>query len=90
MPEYNDDFEKIILLLSELSDDSSVPRNIRRGAEDAKNKLEENDSMDIKVANAIFILDELVNDPNIPMHGRTILYTIIGMLEFVSQKVRNK
>jgi len=46
--------------------------------------------MDFKGALAIFILDELVNDPNIPMHGRTILYTIIGMLESVSQKVQSK
>lgn len=90
MPDYDEDLEKIMLLLSELSDDSSVPRNIRRGADDAKKKLQENDSMDIKAASAVFILDELVNDPNIPMHGRTILYTIIGMLESVSQKVQSK
>jgi len=35
MPDYDEDLEKIMLLLSELSDDSSLTRNFRRGGDDA-------------------------------------------------------
>jgi len=37
--------------------------------------------MDVRVASAIGKLDDLANDPNIPMHGRTVIYRIISELE---------
>jgi uncharacterized protein len=45
--------------------------------------------LDVKVAGAIGKLDDLANDPNIPMHGRTVIYRIISELENVL-KVVNK
>ncbi|OPX64497.1 MAG: hypothetical protein A4E30_00516 [Methanomassiliicoccales archaeon PtaB.Bin215] len=33
------------------------------------------------MAGAIGKLDDLANDPNIPMHGRTVIYRIISELE---------
>ena len=68
--------------LDMLQEDTSVPRNIRRGAEDAK-KLLLNDTLafDVRKSNAINILDDLSNDPNIPLHGRTLIYSIVSQLE---------
>jgi len=74
--------KQIIDVLDQLSDDSSVPRNIRRGATEAKGRLnQDGEAMDVRVAGAIGKLDDLANDPNIPMHGRTVIYRIISELE---------
>ena len=74
--------EQICDGLNMLSGDNSIPRNIRRGAEDVKRILNtESDPIDIRVASATSILDELANDPNIPLHGRTLIWNIMSRLE---------
>lgn len=76
--------KQVVDVLDQLAEDTSVPRNIRRGATDAKGRLlQANEAMDVKAASAIFILDELANDPNIPLHGRTLIWNIISQLETV-------
>jgi len=76
--------KQVVDVLDQLAEDTSVPRNIRRGATEAKDRLQQKDeAMDVKAASAIFILDELANDPNIPLHGRTLIWNIISQLETV-------
>jgi uncharacterized protein (UPF0147 family) len=73
---------QIIDVLGQLSEDTSVPRNIRRGATEAKQRLEKtSDPLDVRISGALGKLDELANDPNIPMHGRTVIYRVITELE---------
>ena len=68
--------------LNMLSEDNSIPRNIRRGAEEVKQMLlSGQDPIDLRVASATSILDELANDPNIPLHGRTLIWNIMSRLE---------
>ena len=58
---------QIIDVLGQLSEDTSVPRNIRRGATDAKIRLEKSgDPLDVRISGALGKLDELANDPNAP------------------------
>ncbi len=76
--------KQVIDVLDQLSEDTSVPRNIRRGATEAKERLlRQNDALDVRCASAIFILDELANDPNIPIHARTLIWNIISQLETI-------
>ena len=76
--------KQIMDVLDQLADDSSVPRNIRRGATEAKDRLmHKEEALDIRSASAVMILDELANDPNIPLHGRTLIWNIISQLETV-------
>lgn len=68
--------------LNMISEDNSIPRNIRRGAEEVKQLLLKlDDPVDLRVASATSILDELANDPNIPLHGRTLIWNIMSRLE---------
>ena len=68
--------------LDMLYEDNSIPRNIRRGAEEVKQILNnDSDPIDLRVASATSILDELANDPNIPLHGRTLIWNIMSRLE---------
>ena len=71
--------------LNMLHEDNSIPRNIWRGAEQVKNSLlNESDPLDVRVAGAVSRLDELANDPNIPLHGRTLIWNIMSRLEELS------
>ena len=68
--------------LEMLNEDTSIPRNIRRGADEIKTMLLiESDPLDVRVATATSRLDELANDPNIPLHGRTLIWNIMSRLE---------
>ena len=78
----NTKIQQLIEVLDQLAEDTSIPRNIRRGATDAKELLlKKSDPLDVRSASATMILDDLANDPNIPLHGRTLIWNIISQLE---------
>jgi len=80
-----DRIKQVIDTLDNLAEDTSVPRNIRKGATDAKTRLmDTKNAMDVRATSAIIILDDLANDPNIPLHGRTLIWNIISQLEVLS------
>jgi uncharacterized protein len=74
--------QKIVDSLGQLGEDGSVPRNVRRGAVSARDELlKERVARDVRIASAVYVLDELANDPNIPTHGRTAIWSLISSLE---------
>ena len=74
--------KQIIDVLNQLAEDTSVPRNKRKGATEAINKLmPKTEALYVRSASANIILDELANDPNIPLHGRPIIWNIMRQLE---------
>jgi uncharacterized protein len=76
------DLARIVASLDELAEDASVPRNIRRGAKSAKGELAKPGvAFDMRIAGAVYVLDDLANDPNLPTHGRTAIWSIISSLE---------
>jgi len=79
--------KQVTEVMDQLIDDSSVPRNIRRGADNAKKMLlNPKEALDVRVSSAVNILDDLANDPNIPLHGRTLIWNIISGLETITAK----
>ncbi len=81
-PEVQKKLEQVSGGLDQLMEDTSVPRNIRRGAEEAKEILFDTSSaLDVRKSSAINILDDLANDPNIPLHGRTLIWSLMSQLE---------
>ena len=81
----NSKIDEVCSGLDMLFEDSSIPRNIRRGAEEVKIVfLDESDPLDVRVATATSRLDELANDPNIPLHGRTLIWNIMSKLEEIA------
>ncbi len=73
---------RIVDSLVQLEDDVSVPRNVRRGAQNAKDELSKpRVALDVRIASAVYVLDDLANDPNLPTHGRTAIWSIISNLE---------
>ena len=73
---------RIVESLGQLAEDGSVPRNVRRGAQSAKEELgKPRVALDMRIASAVNVLDDLANDPNLPTHGRTAIWSIISRLE---------
>lgn len=73
---------QIIEMINQITKDNTVPRNIKKGAEEAKNILED-DTQEIKerASSAVYLLESITNDRNLPMHARTTLWSIAGALE---------
>lgn len=81
-----DKIKQITDAMNMLAEDQSVPRNIRKGATDAKARLlDTKEALDVRAAGAINILDDLANDPNVPLHARTLIWQIISQLEMVGK-----
>ena len=73
---------RVVESLGELAEDLSFPRNVRRGAQSAKDALAKpRVALDVRIASAVYVLDDLANDPNLPTHGRTAIWSIISSLE---------
>ncbi len=78
------ELQRLVESLTELSEDGSVPRNVRRGAQSAKEELTKARApLDVRIASAVYVLDDLANDPNLPTHGRTAIWSIISSLESI-------
>ena len=76
--------KQCVEVLERIMSDDAVPRNIRRSAESVKTILmDESVSEAIKAASAISILDEISNDPNIPLHTRTLIWNVASQLETI-------
>ncbi|MGI0140563.1 MAG: UPF0147 family protein [Thermoplasmata archaeon] len=73
---------ELIRIAESLAEDVSVPRNVRRGAASAHAALDRpRAALDVRIASAVYVLDDLANDPNLPTHGRTAIWSIMSQLE---------
>ena len=71
-------------VLGRIVDDSSVPRNIRRSAEEARDLLlNEDEDIGMRVSSAIYLLEEISNDRNLPIHTRTVVWNVASELETI-------
>jgi uncharacterized protein (UPF0147 family) len=75
-------FENIIPLIQQIANDRTVPRNIRSKCEESVSILQdEHQEKAIKVNKVISNMDDVSNDPNIPMYTRTQIWNIVSILE---------
>ncbi len=71
-------------IMARVAEDTSVPRNIRRAASEAREALlKEKEDQVVRAASAMMILDEISNDPNMPVHTRTTIWNVLSILETV-------
>jgi len=71
-------------VLERIVNDNSVPRNIRRTAENMRTTLSnEKEPPSMRAAMVISRLDEIGNDPNVPIHTRTLIWGLSSQLETI-------
>ena len=76
-------FSNCTEILTQIINDTSVPRNIRKAAEYSTNLLVKDEEPTIKASTVISILDDISNDPNIPVQARILIRNILSELEAV-------
>jgi uncharacterized protein len=82
--EYEARIKQALGVLNEVSNDNTTPRNIRRSAKDAMDALQAMaNTIGVRASNAISILDEIGQDPNMPPYTRVKLWNVASILEAV-------
>ena len=74
--------EQALAILKVIADDNTTPRNIRRIAKESSDILV-NESLTpaIRASNAIDMLEEISQDPNMPPYTRVRIWNAISALE---------
>ena len=73
--------DEIVEALNSLSDDPSVPKNVKSAIMRIIVILKDKVDDSIKVNKALHELDEVNNDPNLQPYTRTQIWNIVSMLE---------
>ena len=80
----NESIEEVSDILEYISDNNTVPRNIREAASESKDILnDEEQDQSVKISTVLGKLDEISNDPNIPVHARTLIWEVLSKLEAI-------
>ena len=79
-------FDNATLTLNKLAANPSTPKNIRKNITDLINDLKIDDySISVRAANAISLLDDITQDPNVPSYVRTSLWQAVSTLENIRE-----
>jgi uncharacterized protein (UPF0147 family) len=82
--EYMGRIKQALAILNEVSNDNTTPRNIRRAAKSALDTLQVADlSLGVRAANAISILDDISQDPNMPPYTRVKIWNAVSLIEAI-------
>lgn len=86
--ENEDKILRSIAVLQSVADSNITPRNIRKIVKDATVMLQDKTlSLGVRAANAISMLDEVSQDPNMPSYARVTIWNAVSTLESVREVV---
>jgi len=84
LKEYEERMKQATTVLGQISEDTTTPRNIRRAARQSIDALQLTEySHAVKASNAVSILDDILQDPNMPPYTRVKLWNVISLLEAI-------
>ena len=74
--------DDVISVLSELLEDSSVPKNVKSKIQEIIGSLNDNKTdLSLRINKALNVLDEISDDNNIQPYTRTQIWNIASLLE---------
>ena len=77
---------EVVQMLENLNNDNAIPKNIRKALTDACARLKGPEEITVKVSAAVYLIESISDDINMPAHARTQIWGVISALE--SLKVR--
>ena len=82
LKEYEEKVKQALSILGQVSEDTTTPRNIRRTAKEAMDILQSTEyTLGVRASNAISVIDEILQDPNMPPYTRVRLWNVMSLLE---------
>ena len=85
LEKFKDEVSAVNDMLEQILDDRTVPKNIRLAAEESIETLKANEEIEVKISAIVGLLDEIINDPNMPMYTRTRIWNIVSILEQIRE-----
>ena len=84
LKEYEERIKQAMAVLGLISEDTTTPRNIRRAAKQSIDALElTQNTPAVRASSTISILDEILQDPNMPPYTRVKLWNVMSLLEAI-------
>jgi len=84
MEEYEERIRNALTVLGAVSEDNTTPRNIRRAAKDSMDALQTKEfTPAVRASNAISLMDDILQDPNMPPYTRVKLWNVMSLLEAI-------
>jgi len=84
LQEYEERIKQATVVLGMVAEDTTTPRNIRRAAKKSIEALELTQyTPAVRASNAISVLDEILQDPNMPPYTRVKLWNVMSLLEAI-------
>ena len=75
----NQNIDEVCEILEYITNENSVPRNIREAANESSKLLkDEEKDQSVRISTVLGKLDEISNDPNIPVHARTLIWEVLS------------
>ncbi|MBN2067376.1 MAG: UPF0147 family protein [Candidatus Diapherotrites archaeon] len=84
------ELQQLLEVMEEILQDRSVPRNIRAVIEEAMHKIDEKHPKGEDFSTAIYLLDDISNDINMPTHTRTDIWESISKMEAIKEKIKGQ
>ena len=84
LQEYEGIIKEAMNVLGLVSEDTTTPRNIRRSAKQSIEALQlTKNTPAVRASSAISILDDILQDPNMPPYTRVKLWNVMSLLEAI-------
>jgi len=81
-----DTLNQAIKTLEEIASNPSTPRNIKKNITDLALELKKQEySVSVRASNAISVLDDITQDPNMPSYVRVTLWQAVSTLERIRE-----
>ena len=81
--------KQVAEIMESIIEDTTVPINIRNKINESKEKiLSKEGEVNVNLSSAIYLIDEISNDINMPFHTRTELWSILSELESVKEELK--
>ncbi len=81
-----DTLKEAIETLDQITANSSAPKTIKKSITDLVTGLKSSEySMSVRAANAISVLDDITQDPNMPSYVRVTLWQAVSKLEGIRE-----
>lgn len=78
--------KEAIETLNQIASNNSTPKTIKKSVSDLVGDLsKEEDSLSVRAANTISLLDDVTQDPNMPSYVRTQLWQAVSKLESIRE-----
>ncbi len=75
-----------IQILEQIAANNATPKTIKKSTIEMVNSLKnDEDSMSVRAANAISMLDDITQDPNMPSFVRVSLWQAVSKLESIRE-----